>query len=352
MKRIFLLPCFAMMSILLAAYGPMTIYASAQSVTDAKLQDLKQKATDELNRRIEIYKKTLNSLDVEGKVDGGNEQKCMTTSPSQSTVTSLSVNSGKLKGEVSLPCGLEEKVTSFMQQIVKELTSLLGKVESAKNLSQMQSIGQNVDNQFGLNQLTQVQAAVTQAVGSFSAVFSNLKATYNNLQSQIVKLKDCAQGAKSTSIEADANATDRSVPSAELNCQDYKLNTSELAVQAQAQLDSLTSAMTTLGSILLSAVSLLTTLVAGFGNLAGDLGNKGSLGNLGNLSNMLSPSQLSTLSNLGGGTSGAGSITGLLGSFTAITSQLDIANFMSENALDSLTTLGNFINIGGLNIPG
>lgn len=386
MKRKILLPCFAMLSVLLAAYGPMTTFASAEAANDAKLHDLKTKAISELTRRIDSYKKTLQSLNIEVKVDkdsasakaatdqgsvsGDVEHHCTpaasgspsaspSSSPSPSGAgASFSLQNGALKGDVSLPCGLKDQVKGFLQQVVKELTGLLGSVQNTQSLSQMQSLGQNIDNQFGLNMLTQVQGAVTQAIDSFTGVLQNLKSTFNNVQSQVGQLKQCAQSVFGGQVTASGGFNTSPSPTASIsasapNCQGLNLSSADVANQAQNQMNSLTSVITTLSSVLMSAVTLLTTLVSSFSSMTGGLGSLGSLGNLGSLGSMLNPSQLTSLGNLGGGAGGIGSITGLLSSFSAITSQLGIGQSMSGNALGSLGSLGNLVNVGGLgNIVG
>lgn len=369
MRRKLLLFPLLLASILLTAYTPMASFSMAQSVTDAKLQDLKQKATKELDRRISNYKKTLDGMKVDvqlGDRTGGSNGSsggdtgsgtitCVksdtdttaTKSPSASPSASPSTDKDNMKSVVGLPCGLKDKVKQFMQKMVDQLKSLKSKVEKTTSLTKMQGLAQNIDAQFGLDQVTQVQALVTQAIGSMTGVFDKLKATFANIKSQVSAIKECfRRQAKSQSSSTDTTS-DGSVTVTASQCAKINANGEDVANQAQLQLDGLTTIISTVGSILMSAVSLLATLVSSFTSILGGLGSLGSLGNIGNLSNLLGgASGGSGLSSLLGS---AGSISGLLGSFTGILSQLNITQFMSGNLLSGLGDLSGLLS--GLNLP-
>lgn len=305
----------------MVAYAPMASVSTAQSVNNAQLQTLKDKAVSELQRRIDSYKKTMKSMDVNVQLINDN-----TSTNANSGNTLLTQGANGLTGGVALPGGLKDKVKQFMEKVLGGLTALIEKVKSTTSLTDMQSLAKNVDAQYGLDQLTQVTSSVTQATSSTTGVLGNLKSTFNDLQGQVSAMKEC-----------ETNAT--SSTGASVNCSNFNLSSNGTATEAQSQLDNLSSVTTTISSVLLSVVGLLTTLISSFTSLLGGLGSGGSLGNLGNLSNMLSGSQLSSL------TGSSGGVAGLMSSFTAITSQLDLANGMSGNALNGLSSLSGLINV-------
>lgn len=321
------------LSLVLSVYGPMVTYTQAQAVEAGKVQELKDKALGELNRRISNYKKTLESLEVDAKVDKSGAK----TSGSGEDLGKFDFKLGKngFEGSVALADGIKDKTKQFLQKIIESLTAMVSKVKEASSLADVQSLTKNIDAQFNLDQLTQVQAAVTQAVDSMTGVLDSLKNSFNGVQSRVTQMKDCVSGLKSGDTSANVSASKNGVKA---DCGSLTLDSAETAKNAQGQLDSLSSITTTIASILASAVTLIMSLMTSFTGLAGGLGGLGSLGNLGNLSSMLSGGGLSNL------TGSLGSITGLLGSFSAISSQLDLANGMSGNAFNSLSSLTGLLN--------
>jgi hypothetical protein len=309
-----------LLSVLLTAYSPMASYSQAQTVTNNALQELKQKATAEITRRLADYKKTMESLKVDVHLDSTGSSANATSANGSTTTT---VGKDGLSTNVAIPSGIQDQVKQFMQKMVEQLTGLLGKVQSTDSLSGMKSLSENIDTQFNVDQLTNVQATVTQAIESMTGVFDKLKTTFSGLQSQVTQLKECESGAVSGS-------------GASVACDDLNVSSGDTATQAQSSLDSLSSIMTTIASVLASAVSLLMTLVTSFSGMMGGMGSLGSLGNLGNLGSMTDLSSL---------TGSLGSMTGMMSSFSAITSQLDITSLMSGNAFGNLSSLTSLINI-------
>ena len=338
---------------LLAAAGPMASISNAQSAIDtSQFNTLKQKVVDELTRRIEQYKKTVQSLNVDVSVDKDGAKANASSSDSSASVTA---NKDGLSANVELPTDMKDKVQAFMQKVLDSLTGMLEKVSSmtpnstvspspssspsgsGSALDQLKSLAGNLDSQFGLDQLTQVQAAVTQAIDSMKGVFDNLKSAANGLKGQLTGLKSCVNGLKdgSTTAEGTVSTSD----GVKVNCGEFNTSSDDVASNAQSQLDNVTTVMTTISSMLLSSVTLLISLVSQFSSLTGGLGSLGSLGNLGNLSSMLSGGDISSL------TGSLGSVTGMMSSFSAITSQMDIANGMSGNAQNLLGSLTSLINV-------
>lgn len=363
-SKLIMATCMLMLSMLLAAYGPMASISGAQSAIDAsKLQDLKQRAISELDRRINNFQKTLDSMKIDvtasiskdgasAKVETnrGSAEASMdkngakvSTENQNGGSSSFSIGKDGLNATVSFPGTIKEKAKQFLQKIIEELKQLKEKVKSATSLDKMKSLAQNIDSQLGLNQLGQVQSAVTQAIQSLTGVFGKIKETAKNLQGQITKMKDCLKsGNAKVDVNGSASSAGGASGSASLNgegCEGLNLDSDDIAKQAQSQLDNISTIMATIASVLSSAVALLTTLVASFSSVVGSLGSLGSLGNIGNLSNL---SSLGDLSSLAGS---AGSISGLLTSFTGLASQLDVANGMAGNVQGALGPLASLINL-------
>lgn len=346
--KMFFVSGMVLLSMLMAAYTPMASISSAQSAIDnSRLQQLKTKATEEINKRLDSFKKTLASLNVSVEVSksefNANITKSDNTNPtaSPSTVASLVVGESGLNATVNFPGDVKEKVKESLQKIIEQLTAMVEKISSTNSLASMESLADNLDAQFGLSQLTNVQAAVTQAIESLTGVFDNLKATAGGLQSQVTQLRQCVQSFRdgTGSISADIANSNASVAGSGEGCDGLNTSSSEIADSAQSQLDNVGTIMTTISSVLMSSITLLVTLLTSFMGLASGLGGLGSMGNLSNLSNLTSLTDLSSL------TSAAGGISGLMSSFTAIASQLDIASGMSGNAQGLLGNLSGLVNL-------
>lgn len=318
-----LLVAVFMLSALLVAYGPMAMYSYAQSSVAGELQSLKEKATKELDRRIANYQKSMDDLSIDFSVSKDGASVSTGSDASKAVGATFTYGEGGITGTVQLPKETQDKVKSFLQKMIDQLKGMKSKVTKATSLASIKSMAENIEAQYDLDKLTNVQATVTQSIESMTGVLDKLKTTFNNLQGQVIALKDCAKDG--TSLAECLND----------NTLGSDISTSNAADQAQSQLDSLGSIISTMSSIIASSVTLLLTLVTQFTNIVGELGNSGSIENLGN---MLNEKQLGELTNSRGG------VGGLLGSFTAITSQLDIANLISGNAANGLTDINNQLN--------
>jgi hypothetical protein len=322
-----------LLSILLVAYGPMSSYSYAQSASDGKMQELKQKALTEIDRRIASYKKSLESIKADVSISKDDAKP--NGQPINGNVITFTYDETGIKGTVALPTTLQNKVKQYMETMIKQLESLKEKVNDATTLKKVQGLAQNVDAQFDLDQVTQVQTTVTQSIESMTGVLDNLKSAYNKLQGQVDQIKDCIRGAE---VSASASSDGSSV-----SCDDFNTGNPDVVNKAQSDLDRLSMTITTISTIVGSSVTLLSSLVSQYGGTLGELGNLSDVGNLSNISNLLgSANGTDGLKNL---TESAGSMTGLLGSFTAITSQLDIAGFMSSDTLGRLSGLSDLINL-------
>jgi hypothetical protein len=298
---------FLFLSVLLAAYAPMSISNALSAADTTKLQELKKKATDELDRRIAKYEKTMKSLKVDIQIEND--------------TTSTGASGSKGLESITLPSKLQDQSKQFMQSIIDELKVLKGKVKETTSLEAMKGLGANIDTQFAVGQLTDVQATATQAIESMTGVFDSLTSAFNGLQGQVTKVNECAK--------TNSNGS----------CGDVTEDKAAVAASAQSQLDSISTIMTTIMSVLMSAISLLTTLLTSFSGMAGGLGGLSSLSSLTGLLG----GGAGGLGDLGSLTSSLGSMTGLMSSFSAITSQLDITSLMSGGAMGSLGSITSLI---------
>lgn len=365
-----ILPLVLMFSMVLVAYSPMAAYTSAQTANSNKLKEMKEQATQELERRIDGYKKTLKSMETDvkisketssakitsdkGEVSGTLTRLCAndepsgdSSSPSPTPEASFKLGKEGLAGTIALPCTLKEKTKEFLQKVIEGLTGMVEKVKNTNSLTEMTALGQNINAQFDLNKLTEIQALVTQSIETMTGVLENMKSSYNKLKGQVAALKECMKGLKSGETEVTGNIT---LDGAEVNCGEFDLSSSDIAEKAQSQLSSLSTVITTISSVVSSSVSLMMSLVSSFTGMVGGLGSLGSLGNLGNLGSMLGGGGSGGMGGLSSLLGSTGSISGIMSSFTAITSQLDIANFMSGNVSSGLSGLGNLVNLGGLGL--
>lgn len=325
-----------LLSMLMVAYAPMASVSHAESAVETqKLSALQEKAMTEIDRRITKFQKTLDSLNTDATVSNDDSS---TNATGDKGNTSITLDKNGLTTSVELSPATKDKVKQYLQKTIDQLKATRQKVKDAPTLKNMQTLGQNLDAQYQLTQLTDVQASVTSAIESMTGVFDKLQATAADLQSQITKVQECTQGIASgeAKVNVKAEKSDVSIDASAPGCDDFNTSSGEIAASSQAQMDSIKTIMTTISSVLMSSVALLTTLVSTFSSMAGGLGSLDSLGNLGNLG---------SITDLGSMTSSLGNISGLMSSFSAITSQLDIAGGMSSGASGDLSSLMNLINI-------
>lgn len=317
------------LSFLMVAYAPMVSVTNAQAAIDSqKLQQLKTKALEEIERRIANLKETQKNLNVDVQLDKEGLNASTSGTTGSASVTS---NANGVNANVEVSDELKTKVKDSIKKIIDKLTAMKEKVLDSTKLTDMQAIGKNIDSQAQLDQLTNVQGTVTKAVESLTGVFDKLKSTANDLQGQVTKLKECAEGVKSGegSVNVNANGSSSELNASAPGCDDLNVNSDDIANSAQSQLDNIGTIMTTIGSVLASALTLIMGFVSSFSGILGSMGNLGSLGDVSNISSL-------------------GNIGGLMSSFTAITSQLDIAGGMSGNAqgllssVSSITSAFNF----------
>lgn len=374
-KKPYMVAMFAMLSMLLVAYGPMATYSQAQAVNAANLQSLKDKVLTELNRRITNYKKTIQSLSVDVHVGGGSatlktssdkgtssaevnkDGASYTKNAANGSSSSGSISKDEIKSaatgyigsgytftvdetgihaDVYIGAALKDKVKQFMQKVVDGLEAMAKKVKESPTIQKLKDLASNIDTQYIVNQLTQVQAAVTQVVDSVTGAVDTLKQGFNNLQTQLTQIKACIKGLRSgeTSVDASVSGTGSSI-----SCGAFKITSEEALTNVQNQMQGIKTVMTTLVSVSASVVSLLGSLVSQFTTLISGLGDLGSLGNLANLGN------LSNLSGQLGGSAGSGALSGLMSAFSSVFSQVGLLTSMAGGAQTSLSSISNLINL-------
>lgn len=277
-------------SLLLVAYAPMNAIVSAQTTAEIqKIQQLKQKATKEIDNRIKALENTLKKLNSDVRIDN----------------IGLSASINDRNGQnasVAVAPETKKKAKELANKYITELKELKQKVNDTTSLTDMQSLAKAVDSQGTLTQGVTVQATVTKAIESMTGVFDKLKKSTNGLQSQVTKLKSCTG--------------EQAAPS----CAALDVKNEDAIAQAQAGLDNIKTVLTTIGSILLSVISIVLSLVTSMASMTGGLG---SLSSLGDVSSM----------------GGLGNLGGILSSFTAVSSQMDLAGGLSGNASGLLSSV-------------
>lgn len=325
----------AVLSLLIAAYVPMTL-ANAQAVAESsQLKEKKDKAVQEIDRRIKKFEDRLEKLEVDVQIT---KEASSAKVSGQSGTVSVDVDENGVHKNVEVSDDLKDKVKSFLEKIIEGLKGMKEKVAGATSLEQMNDMGENIDDQFQLTQLADVQGAVTKAVESLTGVLDKLKTTFSGLKGQVGKMRECVAGLKSGEGTANISVQNKNVTAdaSAPGCDDFNLSGEEVVGDAESQMANISTMMSTISSVLLSSITLLVSLVSSFSSLTGGLGSLGSLGNLANLG---------SIGDLGGMLGSAGNIGGLMSSFTAITSQLGIANGMAGNSQNLLGGLTSFINI-------
>jgi hypothetical protein len=280
------------LSLLMVAYGPIVTMTSAQAATDSKVSAIKQKAQKEIDRRLDELKETLKNLEQDVQLQN------------QSLDSSLSVGGGSTDLSSLKTVQLQDKakaqVVRTVKDIIKKLEALKASTTNIQTVADAQQLAKSIDSQQKLDQVANAQAAVTKSLESFTVVFDRLKTSANDIQSQVTKLRSCTQ-----------NSSDNRE-----GCDSIPADSEELAKSAQAQMDSVATMLSTIGSLLLSAIALLETVATNFNDILDELGDEGDLTELGDISNA----------------TGIGSLSGHMSSLTAIAAQLDIASGMNGNA--------------------
>lgn len=222
---------FCILSLLVAAYGPMASYSEAQAVKNTAMENLRQQATSEIKRMTKSLTDTLRRLKVDAHVgsDGlsasitsgisgaGGSIACApstSSSPSPSPSASpdiiagasLTFSEGYLKGSILLPCEVINKVKQYIQDGVTGLQTLYEKVQSALTLENLQKVVQKVVDWFQKNVVIAVQGAIAKAVAGATDVLSKIQTAYNDIITRITQVGQCVFG-NSWSFSASLDVT-------------------------------------------------------------------------------------------------------------------------------------------------
>lgn len=271
-------------SLVLVAYAPMSSIASAQTAAEAqKLQQLKQKANKEIDRRINELQSSLAKLNTGVQLDN------------IGLSASLNATSGQNASVVVAP-ETKQKAKELVTKYIGELKEIKQKITDTDNVTDMQTLAKTIDSQSKLNQSVSVQARVTKAVESMTSVFDKLKSTTKKLQGQVTDLQNCTKD------------------DTEKYCSAMEQQNNKAAVtSAQSSLDNVKTILSTVGSMLSSVVAILLSLVSMIVGMTSSLGSMSSMGDV-------------------SGNSSLGGLSSILSSFTALASQLDLTGGLSGSA--------------------
>ncbi len=298
LSRNFIIALFA--SLLLVAYAPMSSIAGAQTAAEVqKLQQLKQKAVRELDRRIVELQTSLAKLNTGVQIDN------------IGLSASLNDDNGR-NASVVVTLETKQKAKELVTKYIGELKEIKQKVTDTDNVTDMQALAKSIDSQSKLNQSVSVQARVTKAVESMTSVFDKLKSTAKKLQGQVTDLQSCTKDdtAKYCSM------------------MEQQSNKASVA-SAQSSLDNIKTILSTVGSMLSSVIAILLSLVSMVVGMTSGLSSMSSLGDV-------------------SGNSSLSGLSSILTSFTALASQLDLTGGLSSSAsgllggVSGITSLFNF----------
>ncbi len=326
------------LSMALAIHGPVAT-TNAQAANETRgFQELKNKALEEIERRVQNYRETRERLTVDINISKENSSATIEKAENGLYITK---DENGLDVKLELASNLKEKVKSFTEKTIEQLSHLKEKVKGAQSMEDIQPLIKNIEAQHQLTQLADVQSKVTNAIETLTGVVDKIEVARDKLKSQIQLMRECLGGIKSGNSEISIKSEngDTTVSGAGPGCEDLNISSADAIVDAESRMANIATMTSTVKNVLASAMSLLAGSVDTFNSILSELGNASGLGNLGNLGNT------TNLSSLLSDSDGIGSINGLMSSFTAITSQLGLANGMSGNVQGLLGNLTSFINV-------
>ena len=268
----------ALLSLMLVAFTPIAMTVSAQSAADQKLQQIKQKATTELDRRIAQLTATQKKLDATVVIKNTTDK------------------------AVVLPAEAKTKSEQLVQKYIAQLTQFKQKVQSLTSVVEAQKLAVAIDSQYGLDKAVNAQGAVTKVVETMTGTYDNLKTMSNDLQGQITKLKDCADNSSAA------------------GCGKVGTGAEAKATELQNRLDAATQQMNSVQSVVGAVVALQSDNVATLSTVTAKLGD------LSKLVDVTSNGELKSLESL-------------QKSSTAVTSQLTIGYTVAASVQYLLTSI-------------
>ncbi len=319
----------------------MALVTHAQAANNARIQQIKEKATSELDRRIANFEKTLKSLSLDSATDSDGTS--TTVSSDNGTATGaaskdgVSVSGEGAGGSVSASVGtsgidfnievsqeLKDKIKGYMTKLTDRLKELKDEVKQEDSLAGIQDLAKLIDTQHVLDQVANVQGAVTKSVETMTGIVEQLKTTADDIQGQLTKIRECATGVASGdgSLDIQADKEGATATGSAPGCDDFTVSSEEITAQLEEQLSTVNTSISSIATVVTSAVTLLVTLSTNFSDVLSQVGDLDKL--TGSLTDI---TKLSSVGNVGG----------LLTSFNAITSQLDIASMLSGATLTDMT---------------
>ncbi len=198
--------------------------ASKKTVTivtgsDATVQQIKQAATAEIDRRVTNLKKAQDILATDVSLD--NQALNVTSSADSKTI-------------VAVQKSVKDKMRENVKSTIAALSTLKQQMTNGTKLSDVQALATTINSRFASDQLLYAQASTTKSVETMTVVFDSLKTVRNDLQKQITTLQSSQK---------------------------------DTADELQTQLDNATGLLTTLQSNVASAVALLSMLSTTLGTL-------------------------------------------------------------------------------------
>lgn len=229
-------------SFTMAVVAPLADVGHAQSVTTAKLQQIKQKAASELDRRMQKLEQAEKNLD--------------------STVT---ISGSSVADKIVFAPETKSKSKKFIEDYQARLVQLKQKMQSATALTDAQKLATAIDSQYVLDKTVASQGAVTKAIESMTLSYDKLKIMSQDLESQIDKVRECADNSTLDGCSGVGTGAEAKADTA-----DAKLN---VAKQQIASVQSLLLTTLTLQKANIDTVGTVTNKLGNLSNLMDVSGN-------------------------------------------------------------------------------
>lgn len=297
------------LSVLLATHGPMVSYTSAQTVIDG--EKVKQKVLKELDRRIAVQQKYLDSTKKRNAFINKSFERTIALDEQFNKNAPVKLNTDVTKKAYEDSKKRQQKSEEALQKTIDGLKALRNKVATTTSYVALQDLAKNTDAQYGLNRLVQVQSAVVAAVDNAKNAAQALQNVTKNHRVVLQSQFECFRQVGTATISEACKSYVSKAPQ----------TSEEMNQQLNASLDRAEMRAKSFAAVADSAIVLLGAITEGFTNiLYAKLGVK--------------PSELNTLHQIGAPKikTAAESVNGLFASLRSIVSQLSLANKMLEGA--------------------
>ena len=298
-----------LLSFIIATYSPMTSFVHAQTAADS--ERVKQRVIKELDRRIAVQQKALDATKkgydlIDKNYERSNEaRQRMNERFGITTDPMIKIREDNKK--------MQESITTSMQKTIDGLRNVRNQVSATTSYASLQALAKNVDAQYGLNRLVQVQGAVVLAIDNAKAAVETLQLSIKNQRTALEKQLACYKPAGGQDSASCGDYVSDVPTSEEIN---QRLNKSLDQAESQAK---------SFAQVIDSSLALFKALTDGFANIVqAKLGvQSGNLDQLGrtDLTKLKSASE---------------SVDGLFSSLRGIVTQLNVANTFLKNASANL----------------